>query len=199
MNRLLAVTAVAALLLTGCADQGDGPATGRGGSHAASVPADAGPLLAKYRLTGKTAVEIIDHLDRLPVAERPADLKASVRPDSLVISSGAREFRLGIPTDRFYLSVAPYLSRTHDCFYHSLTTCAGELTGTEVGVKVGDGPSGRVLVDEKRTTFANGFVGIWLPRDIRGTLLVTSGGKVGETAIATDEHAPTCLTTVRLT
>ena len=68
---------------------------------------------------------------------------------------------------------------------------------------VGDGyrhrPEQVRLADEVRTTFANGFTGFWLPRDIDGTLRVTYGGKSGETAISTAAKAPTCLTTLRLT
>ncbi|GAB2933884.1 hypothetical protein GCM10027280_22150 [Micromonospora polyrhachis] len=143
-------------------------------------------------------MEVIDQLDRLDLQQRPADLKASVRPSELMVSAGGQEHSLALPGDRFYLSVAPYVQRTHECFYHSLTTCKGELAGVEVQVRVVDDASGKVLVDEVSTTFANGFVGFWLPRGITGTLRIASGGKVGETTISTGPEAPTCLTTLRL-
>ena len=50
-----------------------------------------------------------------------------------------------------------------------------------------------MLVDEARTTFENGFVGFWLPRDIAGTLRVTYDGKVGEAAFAAGTHRPASL------
>jgi len=194
------VAAASVLLLTGCATQDNTP-TGPSatGPAAPSAAAGAEGLLSAYGLAGKNTQEVIDHLDRLGIQERPADLRASVRPDGLVLSARGQEVTLDIPDDRFYLSVAPYVERTHDCFYHSLTTCRGELAGQDLQVKIVDETTNTVLVDEVRTTFANGFVGFWLPRDIDATLRISYGGKVGETKISTDKDAPTCLTTLRLT
>lgn len=185
------------LLLTGCASQDNTPTGPNATGPAASAGAE--ELLSAYGLTGKNTQEVIDHLDRLGIQERPADLRASVRPDGLVLSARGQEFTLDMPDDRFYLSVAPYVERTHDCFYHSLTTCRGELAGQDLQVKIVDDATSTVLVDEVRTTFANGFVGFWLPRDIDATLRISYGGKVGETKISTGKDAPTCLTTLRLT
>lgn len=192
MNRFVLATVLSALLLTGCAAQG-------GGTAAPTPTPSAGLLLAEYGLAGKSTVEVIDHLDRLGGQERPADLKASVRPHQLVISRGTEEFSLDIPGDRFYLSVAPYQDQTHECFYHSLTTCKGELAAKDVQVKIVDETNGKVLVDQTQTTFANGFVGFWLPRDIKGTLRIAYDGKAGETKISTGQDAATCLTTLQLT
>ncbi|MBG0817802.1 CueP family metal-binding protein [Planomonospora sp. ID82291] len=201
MKRLVIATAVSALLLTGCATPGDdttaAPAT-TAPSAAPSASAGAGPLLASHGLDGKSTVEIIDHLDRLSLQERPTDLRASVRPGELVVSGGAQEVGLPVPDDRFYLSVAPYTDQTHECFHHSLTTCKGELAARDIQVKIVDETNGRVLVDETRTTFANGFTGFWLPRGIEGTLKITYGGRTGEAEITTGQEAPTCLTTLRL-
>lgn len=185
-----------AVLVTGCTAASEDTATST--ASATAVPTGAEGLLDRYDLTGKDAVEIVDRLDRLGGSDRPADLMASVRPDELVISGGGEELALDVPEDRFYLSVAPYVNQTHECFYHSLTTCTGELASTEVQVEIVDATNGRVLVDETRTTFANGFVGFWLPRGIEGTLRVTYDGKTGETPISTRDDAPTCLTTLRL-
>ena len=64
-----------------------------------------------------------------------------------VVSAGSEEYSLGIREDRFYLSVAPYVDQTHDCFHHSLTTCKGELTSTDVQVQIVDVTNDEVLVD----------------------------------------------------
>lgn len=203
-TRAVATTMLLAVTLAGCATQTDDP-DGASPSSAAADPASAGvpagaePLLAEYSLDGMDTMQIIDHLDRLRVAERPGDLMASVRPGELVVSADEREFSLEIPADRFYLSVAPYVDQTHDCFHHSLTTCTGELASTDVQVQIVDETNDKVLVDETRTTFENGFTGFWLPRNIEGTLRVTYAGKTGETEFATNEDAPTCLTTLQLT
>ncbi|GMA34464.1 CueP family metal-binding protein [Demequina litorisediminis] len=70
-----------------------------------------------------------------------------------------------MPDDAFYVSLAPYVDTTHECYFHSLTTCTGEMQGEDIDVTVTDVETGEVLVDEAMTTFDNGFVGLWLPRD----------------------------------
>jgi hypothetical protein len=197
LSPLVAAAAAAAALLSGCATASDTPTAAR--SSGASSPSAAAPLLARYGLQDMDAAAIVDHLDRLGLKQRPSDLKASVRPTELQLTWGKEEYAQPLPSDRFYLSVAPYLDKTHECFYHSLTTCKGELGGKSVRVRVTDSTDGSVLVDEERTTYADGFVGFWLPRDIHGTVEVTYAGHRGRVAFATDDAAPTCLTTLRLT
>ena len=196
-------TLLLAVALTGCAAETDSPnaavsSNESSASVPASIPAESEPLLAEYGLDGMETVEIVDHLDRLGGTERPQDLMASVRPGELILSAGSDEFSLEIPEDRFYLSVAPYVDQTHDCFHHSLTTCTGELGSADVQVQIVDETNDKILVDETRTTFENGFTGFWLPRNIEGTLRVTYDGKTAETEFTTDQDAPTCLTTLQL-
>lgn len=203
MRAAAGATLLLAVTLTGCAAQTDSPkattpSSGASASAPASVPAEAELLLAEYDLEGMGTVEIIDHLDRLGGTERPKDLMASVRPDELIVSAGNDEFSLEIPDDRFYLSVAPYVDQTHDCFNHSLTTCTGELASTDIQVQIVNQTDDNVLVDETRTTFENGFTGFWLPRNIEGTLRITYNGKTAETDFTTNQDAPTCLTTIQL-
>ena len=179
--RLVAMAAGSVMILAGCSSAGSA--------------ADA--LLAEHNLDGMPVEEVIDELDRLPGPERPADLMASVRVDELLLSDGEQEVGLALPDDRFYLSVAPYVSRTHDCYFHSLTTCQGELAGEDVHVTIVDA-AGEVLVDERTTTFDNGFVGFWLPRDVDGTVRVSSEGRSGEVEFSTGGDSATCLTTLQL-
>lgn len=196
-RRLTVAAALIAVTATGCTAGTSGPGA-ESGSASASVPAEAQPLLAEYGLDGLDTVAIVDRLDRLGSGERPEDLMASVRTDEVLLSSGDDEFSLAIPDDRFYLSVAPYADRTHECFYHSLTTCAGELAAEDVQVRIVDETNDQVLVDRTETTFDNGFIGFWLPRDIEGTVRISHGDRVGEVDFTTAEDAPTCLTTLRL-
>ena len=199
MRAAAGAAALMAVTLTGCAAQTDGPSTTRSTTESSAPRQDseAPQLLADYGLDGMGTVEIIDELDRRGGTDRPQDLMASVRPDELILSAGDDELSLEIPDDLFYLSVAPYVDQTHDCFNHSLTTCTGELASTEVQVQI-VGADGNVLVDETRTTFENGFTGFWLPRDIEGTLRITSEGKTAESDFTTHPDAPTCLTTMQL-
>ncbi|REJ06594.1 hypothetical protein DY023_05685 [Microbacterium bovistercoris] len=187
----LASAALAALLLAGCS----APVT----DTAPDASAASSALLADHDLDGLDARTVVDRLDALPVAERPTDLIAAVRPDRLELSDDAgRTASLPLPEDLFYASVAPYADRTHDCFFHSLTTCLGELRNTDVRVIVTDA-DGSVVMDEMHTTNDNGFVGLWLPRDIRGTITVEHDGRQAGQQFSTDADAPTCLTTLQLT
>lgn len=196
-----AVAMLTVLALTGCATSDDDGARDSAGdtSTASAASTEAEQLLAERGLDGTDTVELIDHLDRLGGADRPKDLFASVRPDQLVLAADDVETSLPIPDERFYLSIAPYLDQTHECFNHSLTTCTGELASTPVQVRIVDNSNDEVLVDETVTTFANGFVGFWLPRDIEAELEITYDGKTASSNIGTGDEDPTCLTTLQLT
>lgn len=188
------------LALTGCSASDDGSSENPADATvAATENSQAQDLLAEHGLDGKDTVELIDHLDRLGGTDRPADLFASVQPDQLVLAAGDVETAVAIPDDRFYLSVAPYLDQTHECYQHSLTTCTGELADTPVQVRIVNSGTDEVLVDETVTTFANGFVGFWLPRDIEAELEISHDGKTARADIGTGAGDPTCLTTLQLT
>ena len=166
-----------------------------------SQPTATAPLLAEHGLEGLDSRQIIEKLDTMPVAERPADLMASIRPNELVLSDDRGEsVSLPMPEDAFYVSIAPYLSQTHDCYFHSLTTCQGELSKTDVEVQVSDSDTNQTVIDETVQTFDNGFAGLWLPRDLDGTLTVSSAGRSASMPLSTGgAEEPTCLTTLKLT
>ncbi len=157
-------------------------------------------LLTDHGLDGLTTREVIDSLDAVAVADRSTDLMASVRPHQLLLSDDQRELALDMPADAFYVSIAPYVDDTHDCYFHSLTTCKGELQNTQVHVVVTDKATGEALVDETRTTFDNGFVGLWLPRDIDAAVTIEHDGRSASSDLSThtDDDA-TCVTTMQLT
>ena len=142
--------------------------------------------------------EIIDSLDRMNVSDRPSDLIASVRPDALVLTDNVQEVVLDMPDDVTYLSIAPYIEQTHECFFHSLTTCRGELSGQDIEVRIVDDATGDVIVTESTTTFDNGFAGFWVPRDLQGTIEVTYNGRSGTTPFSTADEKATCITTLQL-
>ncbi|HEY4577665.1 MAG TPA: CueP family metal-binding protein [Yaniella sp.] len=179
-----------ALLLNGCAADTEQAAN--------TAETSVQTLIDAHDLAGMDAGEMIDHLDRVPLEERPTDLIASVMPDHLVLASATEETVLELPADQFYLSIAPFVNQTHECHYHSLTTCVGELSEQEVELTVTD-DSGEVLVDEQRTTFDNGFVGVWVPAGSSGTIEITYDDKTGTTEFSTDDEAATCITDLQLT
>ncbi|MER7521749.1 CueP family metal-binding protein [Microbacterium oxydans] len=191
-----AATLAAALVLTGCATA---PSHEPASPSTNSQAVDTG-FLADHDLDGLDAAQVIERLDTMPVADRPTDLIASVQPDALVLTDDQkRETRLPMPEDEVYISVAPYREQTHDCYFHSLTTCLGELANTAVQVTL-TGEDGDVLLDEVRQTYDNGFVGIWVPRGIKATLTIEHEGRTGTVTISTmNEDDATCITTLQLT
>ena len=222
-SRLAALALTATLALAGCGSapqsadqppQDSAPAGAPTGSPAGTASpgasaTDAQAMLAAHGLAGLDTRQVIEKLDTTSVAQRPTDLIASVRPDELLLSrpqaqgaagsdGQAEPVSLPISGDNgFYLSVAPFESSTHECHFHSLTTCLGELRNEPVHVKV-TGADGQVLVDEDKTTYDNGFVAVWLPRDISATLTITRDGKTATQPISTGPQDATCITTAQL-
>lgn len=192
MKRVAIMTAALSLVLAGCASAADSaPSSAGTGSQA--------ELLATYDLDNMDVFEIINHLDQLETADRPVDLIASVYPDELVLTDNRQEVVLDLPQNLSYLSIAPYVDQTHDCFYHSLTTCQGELSNETVDVEITDSTTGETVVDEQATTFDNGFVGFWVPSDIAGTIEISYGGRTGASDFTTTDDGATCITDLQLT
>ena len=205
----IAAAALAALALTACSS--GSPAAAPESSAAAASPAVADvptasaaiatEVLAGHGLDGLTAREVVERMDALPLEERPSDLMLSVRPEELVVKgANGEEGALPMPEDAFYVSVAPYVSSTHDCYFHSLTTCKGEMSGEDVHVVVADAATGDILIDEARTTFDNGFVGLWLPKGIDAVVEMKADGRAATATLSTrNADDATCVTTMQLT
>lgn len=194
---LVALSLAAVVALAGCSSPAPSSPAGGQTKPAASAPAgQSSDVLAAVGLGGLSGKQIVDQLDQDPTA-RPLPMKASVRYDHVVVGNESGEVNVPIEGDEFYLSIAPYASQTHECFYHSLATCRGEMAAEQVHVKIVD-EAGTVLVDEDVTTYANGFVGFWLPKDIKGEVTVTADGKTGTVPFATGPQDATCLTTLKV-
>ncbi|MBK8445658.1 MAG: CueP family metal-binding protein [Micropruina sp.] len=195
MPKPLTLIVAALLVLAGCSNS-----SGITTPVTTSSPAVGGAneLLTRLSLTGKSAQEIIETLDQ-DTRTRPLPLRASVRPDEVILSDETSQASLPIVGDRaFYLAIAPFMIKTHECFHHSLATCQGELVSKPVQVRIVDS-AGVVLVDAERTTYTNGFVSFWLPRNITGTITVAADGRTGSVPFATNSDSPTCLTTLKMT
>lgn len=193
LRRRKVSTALAALVIAGITLAGCTP------SAPTDIDSTAQQLLASHDLAGLDVGDVIERLDAMPVADRPDDLIASVQPDALVLrDANGRESRLSMPDDTVYISVAPFRDQTHECHFHSLTTCLGELSDAEVRVIL-TADDGTVLVDETRRTQDNGFTGIWVPRGIEATLTVESGGLSGSVPVSTTSPDDrTCITDLQL-
>lgn len=155
-------------------------------------------FLERHGLAGLDAAAVIDTLEATTLAERPTNLMASVQPEQLILSDDAgNTTSMDIPADTFYVSIAPYANQTHDCYFHSLTTCRGELANEAVKVTV-VADDGSTIIDGEYTTQDNGFVGLWLPRDISGTITLVVGEKSVTAPISTGDEDPTCITTLQV-
>lgn len=180
---------IATLLLSGCA------------APAAPAAPNAAPpleLIAELGIDTSSPRSVIEGLDTLPVERRPAPdaLVASVRSGELLLQPG--NVSLPLDNEGFYLSLAPYVSATHPCEFHSLTTCLGELQNTPVELTVTDAASGVAEIQRSTITADNGFVGVWLPRDREFIVKVVAEQGVAETRVSTGGDDPTCLTTLQL-
>jgi hypothetical protein len=149
-------------------------------------------FLEKYGLSGLSVDEIVHKLDS--TTSDPSGLRASITSDFLVLMDDSNEIRLALPKDKFYLSFAPYMTQSHPCGTHSLSSCQGELVNQEIHAVITDS-EGKEIVNSDLTTMANGFVGVWLPRNIDGTVTVRYNGLVAQAPISTFPGSNTCLTT----
>ena len=54
------------------------------------------------------------------------------------------------------------------------------------------------MISENMDTLSNGFIDLWLPRDVEGTLTITQGDLTVSKLISTASGEPTCETTMQL-
>lgn len=195
----------AALLVSGLALAGCAPApsaAGPGADPGAGAPPTvvaADELLGEFGLDGLDVVTVVDRLDTMPMTDRPDGLIASVRPDAVMFTAGERQAAMPLPSDEVYISIAPYVAQTHDCYFHSLTTCVGELQNTPVQLTLTDTATGKTLIEGEHATFDNGFIGVWVPRGIEAQLTIEHDGRQNTQLISTvNADDPTCITTLQL-
>ena len=152
-------------------------------------------FLERYQLDGLSVEEIVYKLDNSK--SDPAGLKSSINSEYLILTDDTGEIKLALPEDSFYLSFAPYITQTHPCATHNLATCQGELVNQEMSAIITD-MDGKEVFNSDVTTMENGFVGVWLPRDIEATVMVSYNGLTGQAPITTHAGSDTCLTTLQL-
>ncbi|PRY68469.1 hypothetical protein B0I08_104171 [Glaciihabitans tibetensis] len=185
--------------LTACTGVGEADSAATDTGASAGLGADANAILARYDIEAPaSATDLIERLQAQPLADRPDGLTASVRVNELLLASGGNEVSLALPQDEFHLSIAPYLTETHECFYHSLTTCVGELGNEDFHVTITDDASKTVLFDSDVTTFDNGFFDVTLPAGLDITVLIDDGERSVALALGTRVDDATCVTAAQL-
>ena len=102
-----------------------------------------------------------------------------------------------LPADEMVVAIAPYVKNTHPCAVHVMSGCQGELVGAPLKVR-GVTSDGVVVIDEQLTTMANGFVEVWLPRNLELALSIEFDGLQTTGTIRTYADSNTCITTMQL-
>lgn len=139
--------------------------------------------------------EVINTLDK--GQHKSGNLLAQISSKNLVIEDVFNKYTYSYKDEPFYLSIAPYIDNTHPCFDHVPTSCQGELVNKDITVQVINDKN-EVVYSENTKTLDNGFAGIWLPRNMKGTISVQYDGKVAVQDISTFSTDGTCLTDLRL-
>ncbi|WP_203457105.1 CueP family metal-binding protein [Paenibacillus tepidiphilus] len=123
---------------------------------------------------------------------------ASINSRELIINAGTGgEQSYALPSDEFFVSIAPYIENTHPCATHSLTGCQGELKNQDFQVRIEDA-DGKAVVDQQVTSQSNGFIDLWLPRDQTFTVTIEQGGKQAVSELSTFEQDDTCIASMQL-
>ena len=139
-------------------------------------------FLTQYGLSGLDIKEVVKALDSS--INEPKELVSSITGEHLTLQDVKSKIVLKVPKDSFYLSFAPYENSTHPCGFHSLSGCRGELVNVVVHVLITD-TQGKVLLNEDLETMDNGFIGVWLPKNMNLNLAVTYNSKVANAPIST--------------
>ncbi|GAB1372784.1 CueP family metal-binding protein [Candidatus Kapaibacterium sp.] len=108
-----------------------------------------------------------------------------------------RTVKKNLPTDSFYVAIAPYINNTHECSQHYPSSCTGELFEKIIKIKAED-ENGIIFYDSNIPTLKNGFFEIWLPRNKNVKLQIEYNSMKGEETIPTKSDSRTCITTIKL-
>lgn len=154
-------------------------------------------LLEKYDLNDKSTEKLVEYLENR--LDESSSLSAIINGESLIIQDHKDQMTIDLENDLFYLSMAPYFDQTHPCGIHNLITCRGELKNESFNVLITDALTQEIIVDKLMTSYNNGFIGVWLPKDRQLTIQITKDGYQATANISTSENSNTCLTTLKLT
>jgi hypothetical protein len=78
-----------------------------------------------------------------------------------------------------------------------MSSCQGELPNKDFDVMAVD-QDGHLLIDGTVSTLRNGFLELWLPRNLKIELTIQGMNRAGKETIETFDDSNTCITTFRL-
>ena len=111
--------------------------------------------------------------------------------------SSGQQLKVALPRDRMVVAIAPYVNQTHPCKTHYMSSCQGELRETAVKV-LAKTPDGKTLYQGTVRTMKNGFLELWLPRNLTLQVSLEAGGGSASGLITTYNSSDTCITTFQL-
>lgn len=202
ITRLLAAPLVTVLAFgfAGCSGDKSGASGSASGQNPSATSEATDPkvmqFLEKHNLHGMPMPYIMAKLEEDNTGDRENGPVGIVESDYLKLSDGQDEVAVPI-TDGYYLAIAPYVNSPFECTTHNLATDQGELANREMHFTLTD-DGGQTLVDETLTTYDNGFMGIWLPKDKTGKITVTMDDKTGSADFSTAKDSPTCIGNLQL-
>ncbi len=124
---------------------------------------------------------------------------ASISSTQLIVKeTDGKSAAYSLPEDEFFVSIAPYVTKTHPCATHSLTGCQGEMPEQDFSVSVQDAEGNQVMDKQTVQSQPNGFIDLWLPRDKTYNVTIEQDGKKAVSEISTFEQNDTCVTTMQL-
>lgn len=118
-------------------------------------------VFQKFNLDPSNVSALIEQLEN---ESFPNSLSASITDQQVLIYYQNETYEIDIHDSLLYVSFAPYLTYTHDCFRHSLTGCQGEMVNQNMVVKIYD-DSLQLLDTKTVNTGKDGFIGLFLERN----------------------------------
>lgn len=149
-------------------------------------------ILEVYGLENQSVEDVVQQLESGSIDS--TGLTAFINSQELNLQTKKDLVTLKLPESKFYLSFAPYITSSHVCQTHYLTSCQGEMRKETFQIKVVL-EDGTVYVEKEVVSENNGFVGLWLPKDIKGVLHINYEDMHVSSPISTFAEDPTCLTT----
>lgn len=149
-------------------------------------------ILEVYGLENQSVEDVVQLLESGAIDA--SGLTAFINSEELNLQTKNDLVTMKLPENKFYLSFAPYITSSHVCQTHYLTSCQGEMRNETFMIKV-ILEDGTVYLEKEVTSENNGFVGVWLPKEIKGVLHINYEDMHVSSSISTYDEDPTCLTT----
>ena len=156
------------------------------------------PKVGPEALTGVDARRAMEIANAWGVSGIGAKVTSFVTTDAVQFKfEGGQTVSVPLPKDRVVIAIAPYVTFTHPCNTHYMSGCRAELANTPIKV-LARTSDGRVIVDATVKALANGFIELWLPRNLDLVLTLEAVGKKATGPIRTFDGSDTCITTFKL-